>query len=51
VNLVRTNTKLTTLAIGDGGNDVAMIQDSHVGIGLYSLEGSQAVMSADYAMA
>ena len=38
-----------TLAIGDGANDVAMIQEANVGCGLMGLEGSQAAMSADYA--
>ena len=38
-----------TLAIGDGANDVAMIQEANVGCGLLGHEGSQAAMSADYA--
>ncbi|KAG6844765.1 hypothetical protein H0H87_003988 [Tephrocybe sp. NHM501043] len=38
-----------TLSIGDGANDVAMIQEANIGIGLFGLEGSQAAMSADYA--
>lgn len=29
----------TTLAIGDGGNDVSMITSSHVGVGIQGLEG------------
>lgn len=40
----------TLLAIGDGSNDVAMIQASHIGIGIYGLEGSEAASSADYAI-
>ena len=40
----------TTLAIGDGSNDVAMIHTAHIGIGLYGLEGSEASSSADYAL-
>lgn len=40
-----------TLAIGDGGNDVTMIQEAHVGIGIIGLEGMQAVQAADYAIA
>ena len=40
----------TTLAIGDGSNDVAMIQTAHIGIGLFGLEGSEASSSADYAL-
>lgn len=38
-----------TLSIGDGANDVAMIQEANIGVGLFGLEGSQAAMSADYA--
>jgi P-type E1-E2 ATPase len=40
----------TTLAIGDGSNDVAMIHAADIGIGLYGLEGSEASSSADYAL-
>ncbi|XP_043259044.1 phospholipid-transporting ATPase IF-like [Colletes gigas] len=40
-----------TAAIGDGGNDVAMIQEAHVGIGIMGKEGRQATMSSDFAIA
>lgn len=40
----------TTLAIGDGANDVAMIQAAHVGVGINGEEGLQAVRSSDYAI-
>ena len=40
-----------TLAIGDGANDVAMIQAAHVGVGISGQEGRQAVMSSDFAIA
>ena len=40
-----------TLAIGDGANDVSMIQEAHVGIGIFGHEGMQAAMSSDYAIA
>ncbi len=40
----------TVLAIGDGSNDVAMIQAAHIGIGLFGVEGSEAASSADYAL-
>lgn len=40
-----------TLAIGDGANDVSMIQEAHVGIGICGKEGLQAVNSSDYAIA
>ena len=40
-----------TLAIGDGANDVSMIQAADVGIGISGEEGLQAVNSSDYAIA
>ncbi|EGZ28128.1 hypothetical protein PHYSODRAFT_309039 [Phytophthora sojae] len=40
-----------TLAIGDGANDVSMIQEAHVGVGISGQEGMQAVNSSDYAIA
>ena len=40
----------TTLAIGDGANDVAMILAAHVGVGILGKEGQQAARSADYAI-
>jgi phospholipid-translocating P-type ATPase (flippase) len=36
------------LAVGDGGNDVAMIQEAHVGVGIAGKEGMQAARAADY---
>ncbi|RQM23233.1 hypothetical protein B5M09_003153 [Aphanomyces astaci] len=51
VGLVRANNvKARTLAIGDGANDVAMIQRAHVGVGICGMEGMQAVNSSDYAI-
>ncbi|XP_075259797.1 phospholipid-transporting ATPase IF-like isoform X5 [Convolutriloba macropyga] len=44
-------TKPVTLAIGDGANDVSMIQEAHVGIGVMGKEGTQAVRCSDYAIA
>ena len=41
----------STLAIGDGANDVSMIASSHVGVGIMGLEGSQAARCADFAIA
>lgn len=38
-----------TLAIGDGANDIAMIQSADIGIGITGKEGLQAARSADYA--
>jgi len=40
----------TTLAIGDGANDVNMILQAHVGVGILGKEGQQAARSADYAI-
>merc|ERR1740139_473329 len=39
-----------TLGIGDGANDVNMIQEADIGIGLYGKEGLRAVQSSDYAL-
>lgn len=50
VKLVRKHDHSSTLAIGDGGNDVSMIQEAHIGIGIKGKEGSQAARAADYAM-
>jgi hypothetical protein len=41
----------TTLAVGDGGNDVSMIQEAHVGVGIEGKEGLQAARAADYRVA
>lgn len=53
VSLVRRNVKPepVTLAIGDGANDVGMIQEAHVGIGISGKEGKQAVNASDFAIA
>lgn len=42
---------LVTAAIGDGANDVSMIQEAHVGLGIIGKEGRQAAMCSDYAFA
>ena len=39
-----------TLAIGDGANDISMIQEAHIGVGVMGKEGTQAVRSSDYAI-
>ncbi|KAI7901882.1 uncharacterized protein BX663DRAFT_487164 [Cokeromyces recurvatus] len=51
VRLVKKGLKVMTLAIGDGANDVSMIQEANVGIGISGVEGRQAVMASDYAIA
>jgi phospholipid-translocating ATPase len=50
VRMVKVGLDVMTLSIGDGANDVAMIQESHVGVGIAGEEGRQAVMSSDYAI-
>ena len=40
-----------TLAIGDGANDVGMIQCAEVGIGISGKEGLQAANAADFSIA
>ncbi|KAJ3354133.1 putative aminophospholipid-translocase, partial [Kappamyces sp. JEL0680] len=50
VNLINVSTKKRTCAIGDGGNDVSMIQAAHVGIGLVGKEGKQASLAADFSL-
>ena len=51
VELIKQRTHNVTLAIGDGANDVAMIQAAHVGIGISGVEGMQASCASDYAIA
>ena len=50
VKLVKNTLDVMTLAIGDGSNDVAMIQSADVGVGIAGEEGRQAVMCSDYAI-
>lgn len=51
VKVVKENLKMSTLAIGDGANDVSMIQMADVGVGICGQEGMQAVMASDFAIA
>ncbi len=50
VKLVKRHLKALLLAIGDGANDVSMIQAAHVGVGISGVEGLQAARSADVAI-
>jgi phospholipid-translocating ATPase len=50
VRMVKNGLNIMALSIGDGANDVAMIQEADVGVGIAGEEGRQAVMSADYAI-
>ncbi|KAJ2370861.1 aminophospholipid translocase [Coemansia sp. RSA 2610] len=51
VKLVKRRRRAILLAIGDGANDVSMIQAAHVGVGISGQEGLQAARSADFAIA
>ncbi|KAK4886421.1 hypothetical protein RN001_002692 [Aquatica leii] len=51
VEYITQYTKTVTLAIGDGANDVAMIQKAHVGVGISGQEGLQAACASDYSIA
>ncbi|THH16144.1 hypothetical protein EW146_g4435 [Bondarzewia mesenterica] len=50
VKLVKEGLGSMTLAIGDGANDVSMIQAADVGVGISGEEGLQAVNASDYAI-
>jgi P-type E1-E2 ATPase len=50
VQLAKRQKIYITLAIGDGANDVSMILEAHIGVGIRGKEGTQAVRSADYAI-
>ncbi|XP_035282021.1 probable phospholipid-transporting ATPase IA isoform X1 [Anguilla anguilla] len=51
VEMVKKQVRVITLAIGDGANDVGMIQTAHVGVGISGNEGLQAANSSDYSIA
>jgi len=50
VHLLKKYAKGRICAIGDGGNDVSMIQAAHVGIGIQGKEGVQASLAADFSI-
>lgn len=50
VNIFKKRGKWITLAVGDGANDVSMIMEAHIGVGIKGKEGTQAVRSADFAI-
>eukprot|EP00595_Chromulina_sp_UTEXLB2642_P000141 CAMPEP_0196762360 /NCGR_PEP_ID=MMETSP1095-20130614/1772_1 /TAXON_ID=96789 ORGANISM="Chromulina nebulosa, Strain UTEXLB2642" /NCGR_SAMPLE_ID=MMETSP1095 /ASSEMBLY_ACC=CAM_ASM_000446 /LENGTH=214 /DNA_ID=CAMNT_0042113037 /DNA_START=1908 /DNA_END=2549 /DNA_ORIENTATION=- len=52
VALVKKDTvpRATTLSIGDGANDVSMIREADVGVGIFGKEGRQAANNADFAI-
>lgn len=50
VQMVKKGLNVMALSVGDGANDVAMIQEADIGVGIAGEEGRQAVMSSDYAI-
>eukprot|EP01100_Stratorugosa_tubuloviscum_P005015 TRINITY_DN2281_c2_g1_i1.p1 TRINITY_DN2281_c2_g1~~TRINITY_DN2281_c2_g1_i1.p1 ORF type:complete len:1111 (-),score=448.96 TRINITY_DN2281_c2_g1_i1:197-3529(-) len=50
VKLVQDSLGVVGLSIGDGANDVSMIQEARVGVGVFGKEGTQAARSADFAL-
>jgi magnesium-transporting ATPase (P-type) len=50
VKLAKISGNWITLSIGDGANDVPMIMEAHIGVGISGKEGTQAVRSADYSI-
>ena len=50
VELIKKYTKKRTAAIGDGGNDVSMIQAADIGLGIVGKEGMQASLAADFSL-
>ncbi|KAE8734221.1 Phospholipid-transporting ATPase 6 [Hibiscus syriacus] len=48
--LVKEGTGRVTLGIGDGANDVGMIQEADIGVGISGVEGMQAVMASDFSV-
>merc|ERR1719481_2295894 len=50
VRIVKEVLKMHTLAIGDGANDVSMIQTADIGVGISGQEGMQAVMASDFSI-
>ena len=50
VSIIKSSSKKVCLAIGDGANDVGMITEANVGIGIHGLEGSEASRASDYSI-
>ncbi|CAG9766380.1 unnamed protein product [Ceutorhynchus assimilis] len=50
VQLIQQHTGKRTAAVGDGGNDVSMIQQADAGIGIEGREGKQASLAGDFSI-
>ncbi|KAL4496984.1 hypothetical protein ABPG72_002140 [Tetrahymena utriculariae] len=48
--MLKKYSKKRVLCIGDGGNDVGMIQCAHVGVGIVGKEGKQAALASDFSI-
>lgn len=48
--MMKEYTQEVVLAIGDGANDVDMIQNANVGVGIYGQEGMKAIQGSDYGL-
>lgn len=48
--LLKKHTNSRVCAVGDGGNDVSMIQEANVGIGIIGKEGMKASLAADFSV-
>ena len=50
VNIIKSTNSGVCLAIGDGANDIGMITEANVGIGIHGIEGSEAARVSDYSI-
>eukprot|EP00051_Salpingoeca_urceolata_P018251 m.255083 g.255083 ORF g.255083 m.255083 type:complete len:1504 (+) comp19155_c0_seq3:182-4693(+) len=50
VRAIKKTKRAVTLAVGDGANDVNMIKQAHIGVGISGFEGKQAVAASDFAI-
>ena len=50
VKFIKCKGDWVTLSIGDGANDSPMLMEAHIGVAVRGFEGSQAVLSSDYAI-
>jgi P-type E1-E2 ATPase len=50
VKIFRSRGDWITLAIGDGANDVSMILEANIGVGIRDMEGNQVIRQSDFAI-
>lgn len=48
--MIREHTGKVILAVGDGANDVSMLKEANIGVGIRGTEGSQACSAADFCL-